>query len=157
MLKDFIRAPDADQLAHIHARDRRLLLQDQRFQPGAVDGDFDDVELNALDLEAEELFSNQIQTLENVLAIDVFQRQILQFGPSGEDRDVHSADVVGAEEHGPQFGATVGNRLEFLIAGSAVEDLGEFGIVSQLESKDLLHSCGRKHQISQGIEIWARL
>ena len=49
---------------------------------------------------------------QNFFVDNVFQRQVLEGLPSGEDVVGQAADVVAAQEHGPQLAATIGNGLD---------------------------------------------
>ena len=65
-----------------------------------------------------------------------------------EDVYVHSAHGVGAEEHGLELRAAVGDGLELLVRGAAIEDLHELGLVFALVSEHLLQPGGGKYQVA---------
>lgn len=94
---------------------------------GAQHGDVREVESTALDLEAPQLAADLLQAVHDVLHHDVLEGEEGEAGPVAEDAAVEAPGVVGAEEHGLQVRAAVGDGRELLVRGAAVEDLGELG------------------------------
>ena len=73
-------------LADLHARQRVLLLHDQRLEVGAVRDDVAEVQLRALDLQPSELGADRAQALHHVRVDDVLEGQVLEVRPSLEKK-----------------------------------------------------------------------